>query len=278
MILNNRYETAAADHVGTRIKRRLQNLWSSRHLVFSIVVRQFQVRYRQSFIGFLWAFIMPLATLAAGVIVFKGMANVDTGGQSYELLTLAALIPWTFFSSGLSSGVGSVLGGKSLVTKVNIPRYALPLSTVGSAFLDTAISSTLFVALAYALGDGLPPTALWVPFLMLIEAGLIVGLVLLTSAAAVFARDIQLGISLLLRLWLLVTPVLYPPDSLPVELGTWYNLNPLTGLVETFQRVLIDGHAPDFVVLIPALVWTVISLLVGCWYFAATEKRFADVI
>lgn len=171
-----------------------------------------------------------------------------------------------------------MLGGKSLVTKVNIPRYALPLSTVGSAFLDTAISSTLFVALAYALGDGLPPTALWVPFLMLIEAGLIVGLVLLTSAAAVFARDIQLGISLLLRLWLLVTPVLYPPDSLPVELGTWYNLNPLTGLVETFQRVLIDGHAPDFVVLIPALVWTVISLLVGCWYFAATEKRFADVI
>jgi lipopolysaccharide transport system permease protein len=256
----------------------LQDVWSHRHLVMTLIRRQYQIRYRQSFVGVVWAIIPPLASLGAGTLVFDQIFGVDTGKTSYALFTLSALVPWSFLSSGLSSAVTSVTAGQSLVTRSVFPRAVLPIGAIGTAFIDFAIAGVLFVVLLFAIGDGLRLTAAWFPALLLIEVVLVTGLALLGSALHVFARDVKLAVPLVIQFWLFLTPVMYPMSEIPVGLRPWYLANPMTGVVESFRRILLFGQTPDLGMLAPAIIGAVVVLIVGSWYFRATESRFADVI
>ena len=256
----------------------IRNVWSYRDLVLSLVRRQYQLRYRQSFVGILWAFVPPLVTLGAATLVFDRVLGVDTGTIPYTMFAFAALAPWTFLTNGLVFGIPSVTQAGGMVSRLAFPRAVLPLSMIGTALIDLAIAVLAFVAFAYAIGEGLPLTALWFPLLLVVEVILVAGVVFLGSALNVFARDVKLVVPLLAQLWLFLTPVMYPLSAVPESLRPWYLLNPMTGLVESFRSVLLLGRAPDVGQLFPALVGAVAVFVLGAWYFAATEERFADAI
>jgi lipopolysaccharide transport system permease protein len=253
-------------------------LWSYRHLVLSLVRRQYHLRYRQSFAGLFWAMIPPLATLGVGSLVFDNVVPVETGGHSYVLLTMAAVVPWTFFASTMTFGVPSVVAAFPMVTRLSFPRAALPLSLVGLSILDLLVSLGLFTIFAFALGDGLPVTAAWLPLVLLVEVALVCGLVLLGSALNVFARDIRLAVPLVVQFWLFLTPVMYPIGKVPEALRPWYVANPMTGIVESAKALLVRGEGLDATLIVPSLLGALGILLLGAWYFAGTESRFADAI
>jgi lipopolysaccharide transport system permease protein len=256
----------------------IRQLWSHRDLLSSLTRRQFQLRYRQSLVGFAWAIVPSVVTLVAATLVFHEVAGVDTGRTPYTVFVFSALAPWTLFASGLSFGVPSVVAAQQMVARLAFPRAVLPFSMIGTALVDLGISSVLFVVFIYATGRALPVTALWYPVLLLIEIVLVAGIVLLGSALNVFARDIKLAVPLFVQLWLFLTPVMYPLDSVPDGLRSWYLLNPMTGLMESFRRILVFGQAPDVTLLMPSLIGAAVALTVGLWYFAVTQNRFADTI
>jgi lipopolysaccharide transport system permease protein len=256
----------------------MDSLWSYRHLLFSLANRQFQIRYRQSLIGFVWAIVPPLATVFTATLVFDRVARVDTGDIPYPLFAFSALAPWTFFANGLIFGVPSIVISQQMVSRIPFPRAALPVSAVGTLLVDLAISSGTFVVFAYVTGAGLPITAIWYPALVTIEIVLVVGLVLLASALDVFIRDIRLAVPFLVQLWLFLTPVMYPLSSVPADLRPLYLLNPMTGLVVSFRNVLVEGKPPAGDLLITSVIGALVALVVGSWYFLSTERRFADVI
>jgi ABC-type polysaccharide/polyol phosphate export permease len=257
----------------------IRKLWRYRALTLSLVRRQYQLRYRQSLVGFAWAIIPVFASLAVATIVFHRVIGVNTGKVPYALFTLAGLAPWTFFASGLSTGIPVVAMSQQMVSRLAFPRAALPLAIIGTSLIDLGVTAVAFVIYAYATGAGLPATALWFPVLVLIEIVLASGLALLGSALNVFARDIRLMVPLLLQLWLFLTPVMYPLSHVKSStLLTWFRINPMTGVVESFRDILIDGHAPSLSLLTPAIIGAVVVFVVGAWYFGATESRFADVV
>lgn len=258
----------------------IKRLWAYRALVSSLVRRQYQLRYRQSLVGFSWAILPPLASLVVATIVFHGVIGVDSPEEDvpYTLFTLAALTPWTFFAQSVSAGIPSVVGSMQMVTRLPFPRAVLPLSMVGTTLIDLLISVIGFVAFAIAIGRGVPVTALWFPAILVLEILLIVGVVLLGSALNVFMRDIRIAVPLVTQLWLFLTPVMYSLESVPSGLRPLYLANPMTGLVEAFREVLAYGRAPTFSLLVPSAIGAVLVLVAGISYFNATESRFADAI
>jgi lipopolysaccharide transport system permease protein len=254
----------------------IPRLWKHRFLVASLVRRTFQLRYRQSFAGIIWALVPPLAALGAGTLVFGKILGVQTG-EDYAVTTMAALVPWTFFVNSFNLGVPSIVVSQSMVSRLAFPRAALPLSAIGVSGIDLALSGVLFVIVALMAGKGLPITALWVPLLLAIEVMLVVGIVLLGSAFNVFARDVKLAVPLISHFWFLLTPVLYPLTQ-DAELRRWLLINPMTGLVESFRQILVNGQNPTMDLLFPTIIGAASVLLVGTWYFSSTEPRFADVI
>jgi lipopolysaccharide transport system permease protein len=258
----------------------ITRLWRYRELVLSLIRRQYQLRYRQSLVGFSWAIIPPLASLFVATVVFHGVIGVQSGkaGVPYTLFTLSALVPWTFFSQSVTAGVPSVVGSIQMVTRLPFPRAAIPFSMIGTSMIDLAISLGGFVLFAIITQAGVPVTAVWLPLVLLIELVLVVGVVLLGSAVNVFARDVRIAIPLLMQLWLFLTPVMYPLDKVEGALRTLYLLNPMTGIVEMFRQILAYGEAPSMNLLLVAAIGAMVMLVVGTWYFSVTEERFADVI
>ena len=256
----------------------VQGVWSHRFLTFTLIRRQYQLRYRQSMVGLVWAILPSLVTVLAATLVFHKVARIDTGDIPYPIFTFAALVPWTFFSSSLTSGVPSVTSFQTMVTRLPFPTATIPFSLIGTAFIDLAISAAVYVVFAVVTGFGVPLTALWFPLLLAIEIPLTCGVVLLGCALNVFARDIKLGVPLAIQLWLFLTPVMYPLSAVPHNLRLLYTLNPMTGIVVNARAVLLLGQQPSFLLLVPAIVGAIIFFVVGSWYFAATEPRFADVL
>jgi lipopolysaccharide transport system permease protein len=258
----------------------IARLWSHRSLLTSLIRRQFQLRYRQSVAGVFWAAVPPLVTVFASTLVFNQVAGINSGDPNipYPLFVFAAVTPWTFFAGSMTFGVPSVASSQPMVSRLPFPRAALPLSMIGLSLVDFAIASITFVIYLYATGNSLPVTVVWVPALLVIEILFAGGVVLFFSALNMFARDVKLAIPFVMQLWLFLTPVLYPLDQVPEDLRPLYLANPMTGIVESFRDVLVVGRAPDIDLLVPSLIGAAVAVLLGVWYFGATERRFADVI
>ena len=111
-----------------RIGLELREVWRSRGLIRTLAERDLRVRYKQAVLGFVWAILMPFVLMVVFSVFFQRIAKVDTGGAPYPLFAYLGLIPWGFFSSGVSSGGTSILSNVALLNKVYCPREVFPIA------------------------------------------------------------------------------------------------------------------------------------------------------
>src|ERR1700674_5520600 len=125
-----------------------RDLWRYRELFRVLAWRDLAVRYKQTVIGAAWAVIRPFLTMVVFAIIFGRIAKLPSDGTApYPLLVFAGMLPWTFFSNGLSEASNSLIGNANLISKVYFPRLIVPLATVVVAFADFLISFLILVAL-----------------------------------------------------------------------------------------------------------------------------------
>ena len=152
-----------------------REMWSSRELLGMMVWRDIVVRYKQTAIGFSWAFIRPLATMLVFTLVFGKLANLPSNGAPYALMVFAGLLPWLFFSAAFSDASNSVVGNANLVSKVYFPRLIIPLTSVIVGLVDFLLALVVYLAMSvvYGLPPGLHIFAL--PFFLMQLCMLILG-------------------------------------------------------------------------------------------------------
>jgi lipopolysaccharide transport system permease protein len=260
----------------------LARLRQSLDLLRTLSVHRLNVRYKQSRLGVLWALLQPVAMMIVFTLMFSLLRNAPSGATPYALFVYAGLLPWSAFSSGLSSSATSLTGHASLLTKVNFPREILPLTYVAAALSDLAIASIAMAALMAWYAVPIAATALWAVPAVLILAAFLVAIGLLLSALQVRYRDIGLAMPVLLQIWLFSSPILYPlsmvRDALPKGVYAVYLLNPIAGIVDTFRRAVILHERPDVWALGAAALVTAVLLPVAYTYFKYSEMTMADVV
>ena len=256
----------------------LRELWDARELVQILLLRDIQLRYKQTAFGVGWAVGQPLLMMLVFSVFLSRAAGLHPESVSYPLFALAALVPWTFFSQGLSGAANSMLESESVITKVYFPRLVIPIAAAGSFLLDLAIGTVVLLVAVVLFGP--TPTVAIVAVIPLAAmawlATLSVGIGL--SAVNVRYRDVRYALPFLTQLWLFATPVVYSSAAVPENLRPWLALNPMTGVVEGFQwAVLGIGLRPDVPIVI-SLLATVTLLVLSVVYFRRFESTFADVI
>lgn len=241
-------------------------------------VRILRARYQQSLLGWTWAVIQPVATVAIFTLVFTRIVHVDTGGVPYLVFSYAAVVPWALLASALPDMSMSLVGNLSLVTKIYFPRESLPLAALAARIVDFGISAVLLVALVVAFGIPLSPAGLvFLPVVFLVQVLLLIGLGLGAAALNVFYRDVDPVLKLGLQLWFYASPVIYPVTLVPERWRSVYFLNPMAGVIESYRDVLLAGRAPGSHLLVAALV-AVAVFGAGYGFFKRAEGRFADII
>ena len=259
---------------------RLRELWEYREVLYFLIWRDIKIRYRQTLIGAAWALIQPFMTMVVFTIFFGRLANVPSDGVPYPLFAFAALVPWTFFSNGLTLSANSLVHSGHLITKVYFPRMLVPIARILSGLPDLGLSFLFLIGMIWWYGwlrNGVQ--LLWLPALALLAFVAVLGVGLWLSALNVQYRDVQHAVPFLAQLWLFATPIAYPSSLLSQPWRTIYGLNPMVGVVEGFRWALLGGGGdqPGPVVAVSALA-ALVTLITGALFFRRIERTFADVI
>ena len=256
------------------------DLWRYRELFRVLAWRDLAVRYKQTVIGAAWAVIRPLITMLVFTVIFGRIAKLPSEGAApYPLMVFAGMLPWTFFSAGLSEASNSLLNNANLISKVYFPRLIVPTATVVVAFVDFLITFSIMILLMvwYQYAPGwrilVLPAFTLLGFLVSIGPGLWI------TALNVKYRDFRYVIPFIVQFGLYVSPVGFSSSIVPEEWRLLYSLNPMVGVIDGFRWCILNGQSPLY---LPGLAVGICVAVFFLWFgihrFRKTEKSFADLI
>ena len=256
----------------------LKRILPYKDLFIVYVWREFNVRYRQSIIGALWAIIQPLSMMLLFTFVFKYVLRVTVSDYPRTVFFYSGLLPWTFFSSSVNYSLTSLTGNYNLITKIYFPREILPLSGIAIAFLDYLVASLIFIPMLLIYKIHLTLYAFWIIPLLILLFFFTTAVSLFLSSLNVYYRDVKLATGFLIQLLFFASPVLYSIDDLSLKLKLVLFFNPLTFIIENMRRCLIEGRGVVLWQFIFVCIIVGAFYLLSCKFFTKTERDFADVI
>jgi lipopolysaccharide transport system permease protein len=265
---------------GRRERNYWLDLWRYRELFRVLAWRDLSVRYKQTVIGVLWALIRPVLAMLVFTIIFGQIARLPSDGTApYPLMVLAGILPWTFFSTGLSEASNSLINNANLISKVYFPRLIVPTATVVVALVDFLISFSILV-LMMVWYQFLPGWQILVlPVFVLLAFFASVGPALWITALNVKYRDFRYVIPFIVQFGLYVSPVGFSSSVVPEQWRLLYSLNPMVGVIDGFRWCILGGqselYAPGLAMSIGV---TTFFLWLGFRRFRIMERSFADLI
>jgi ABC-type polysaccharide/polyol phosphate export permease len=256
----------------------LRELWQYRELAWFLALRDLKVRYKQAVFGASWAVLQPLAGVVVFTVVFRGFAHVSTGAIPYPVFALAGLTAWSYISTSVTKATQSLVTNSALVTKVYFPRLLAPLAAIFPGLVDFLISLALLAVLLPIYHVHPTWAVVTLPLWIVAMVAAVLGISLWLGTLNVTYRDVNQAVTLLIQLWMFVSPVAYPSSKVPP--GAWralYFANPMAGVIEGFRWAVAGSPWPGRELFI-SLAATLFLLLTGAVYFQHVERRFADVI
>ena len=252
-------------------------LWNYRELTYFFIWRDVKVRYKQTAFGVIWAILEPFVTMIVFSIFFGRLAGIPSDGIPYPIWSYTALVPWAFFANGVSKSSNSLVGGANLIKKIYFPRLVLPISAVLAGLVDFIFAFGVLLLMILYFEIPLTTKAIWLPAFLLLAIFAALGVGLWFSAINVHYRDVRFVVPMMLRVWLFVTPIVYPSSLLGEPWQTLYGLNPMTGVVEGFRWALLDTDPPSSMLILSIIV-TVVLFTSGLLFFRRMEDSFADIV
>jgi lipopolysaccharide transport system permease protein len=253
-------------------------LWLFRDVAVQIAARDIKVRYRQTVLGAVWAVLQPVGTMVVFSLFFGRLAHLSSEGSSYALFSLAALVPWTYFSTCVLLGADSLVANGPLVSKVYFPRIFIPAGVATAGLVDLTIAFAILLVIAGFLGTWPAVTLLAVPLLVLVMVAAAVGVTAALSAVNVKYRDVRYIVPFAIQIWLFATPIAYPSTLLHHPWRTVAAINPMTGVVEGFRWAVLGSPAAPWTLIGISAASAAVLLVGGLTYFDRVERRFADII
>ena len=264
----------------------LADLYRYRTLIGTLVLRELRARYRGSFLGFLWSFLNPLLLMLVYALVFSVYLRVPMEG--YAVFLFSGLLPWLWFSSSLGHAAGVIVSSGALVKRVLFPAEILPLVSVLANLINMLLSLPLLFVFLLVFGIRPHGVLAFLPLLLLLQLLLTTGLALALAALNVRLRDVEQILTNGLTLLFFLSPILYPVTTVPttVRLGEafdlplrpLYFLNPIAGLVQSYQNIFFFGREPHWIHLGMVTVAAAISLVVGWWVFDRLRDSLAEEV
>jgi len=257
----------------------IQEIITYRHLLFMLTWRDIKIKYKQSIMGFMWAILMPVLVVSAGILVKTAFSMFS--GKPIDLASVASVsvksVPWAFFVGSIRFATSSLTNNMNLITKIYFPREVLPLAATFSNLFDFIIAATLLTFILAFSGLGLSIYLLWLPLLLIIFILITTALGMFLACANLFFRDVKYIVEVILTFAIFFTPVFYEASML----GKWAPvllLNPIGALLECINTTVVLHHAPDMFWISYSALWGIGGLLIAWKIFHDAEFAFAERI
>ena len=253
-------------------------------LIYQFVKRDVSARYRGSLLGMGWILLNPLLMLGLYTFAFAGILQTRwpgaeaRGGVGYAMNLFAGLIVFNLFSEVAARAPGLILQHSNLVKKVVFPISIFAWVGVFAAMTQLVFSYLVINFVVSFYSGGFNFSSLAFPVVILVFIPFLLGICWFLSAIGVYFRDLSQIITLVINLFLFLSPIFYPASALPDYLSGYMWLNPLTFIIEQSRMVLIDGLWPDWLGLLVYLAVSGAFAAAGYWWFQRVRRGFADVL
>lgn len=210
-------------------------------LLFLLVQKELKVRYKSSFLGYLWAMANPFAFAVVYYFAFKVIMRVQM--PNYSLFLLAGMFPWVWFTNALSQATASYRNNASLVKKVNLQRSVLPLSNVMHEMVHFCLAIPVLLLFILIAGGVFYPSWAWqLPVMIILQILLIYPLALILALANVFVHDVEYLVGIGLSLLFFLTPIVYPLSMVPEKYQLFFEFSPVAMLIQNWRDVFLTGN------------------------------------
>jgi len=262
-----------------RTARRFAALWQYRGFVKSSILNDVRTRFSRSAIGGFWVLLQPLAQSAIFALVLSVVLKARLPGidntHAYAAYLLSGMLCWTLFMEGVSRGVSLFVENAGLIKKINFPLLTLPVISAGIALVNNLFLLLATLLILSLLGFMPGGKALLLLPLIILTLGLGLGIGLVLGVLNVFIRDIGIVMPIILQFLFWFCPIVYNPASLPPLFREIVLLNPVSGLVQSYQGVLVFDSLPSVEWLWPVVV----LVLLSAWVLRALLRRtFAQMV
>ncbi len=207
-----------------------------RELLRNLVMRDIKVRYKRSFLGFVWVMLNPLLMMLILNMVFSEVFRITT--KNYTAYLLSGIILWNFFSQSTSTAVISLTGNSNLIKKIYVPKAVFPLSVVLSAIINFGFSLIPLFVIFLITGTEVGSHVYLLPLTFILVGLFSYGVSLALSTLTVFFHDIIYIYDVLLLGWMYLTPIFYPESIIPAKFTWLFQLNPFYHFIKIFRGAL----------------------------------------
>ncbi|MBX7246418.1 MAG: ABC transporter permease [Candidatus Sumerlaeaceae bacterium] len=259
----------------------------NRHLMAAFVSREMRTRYAGSTFGAFWSVIHPLIMLFLYIMVFSTLmprgasVSVRDHVATYAIFLCPAILAWNWFNESLAGACGSVTNNASLIRKVAFPASILPLTGILSAaipFLVAMVLFMVFVVFRGAFGFG---TLIWLPFVCMMQLGLMVGLAYALAALNVAIRDTSQFLVAGLQFLFWGTPIVYQQEQITRVFPAarwWFEINPVAHLMGAYRDAIIAHRHPQLESVLYVGLVSIIFYHAGRTLFMRGRRVFADEV
>lgn len=257
----------------------LGDVWEYRDLLYFLVWRQIQGAYRQTALGMSWLFLRPLINMVVLSVVFGGLVKVPSDGLPYPLFSLAALLPWIYFTNAVTRAAGSLVENMAVISKVYFPRMIIPAVGSISGLVDFGASFVVFFGMLLFYRMPLRLEMLWLPAFLLMALAFSLAIGFWLATLSVKYRDVLFAINFMLQALMYASPVIYSISLVPERWRFIYQINPMTGVIQGFRWALLgSGEAPGGTAFYLSLGIILLTLVSGTYVFRRTERTIVDLL
>lgn len=259
----------------------IRELSSKRSIIFELTRRDFKSVYLGSYLGIIWAFLLPLANIFIFWLVFQvGFRSRPVAHIPYILWYIPGMVIWNLFNDSVSKGMLSVTQNSFVVRKVAFSIGILPITKILSATLIHLFFILFTFAMYIAYGFPLTLHVLQIPYYLLATFILVLGLSWLTSSVVIFFKDLSQIIAIFLQFGFFLTPVFWTPEMLPSKFQFFLKLNPVYYLVQGYRDSFANQKWFWEHVEMTLYFWFVAAVLfvIGALVFRQLRPHFADVL
>jgi ABC-2 type transport system permease protein len=225
-------------------------------LVWELVRGDLRSKYQSTILGDVWGYIKPLTRFMVYFLVIGVLLGISKKVDNFPVYIFCGVVVVQFFNAALNSGTKALAKYLPLVKRVNIPREAIPVSTV-LANIFRLRPSLIILVIAAVLTGWRPIHLVSLPYAvagLLLVTVFVSGLVLVSSVANLYIRDTQYAVETAVMVVSWASPVIYPWTLVADKYGehswitTVYLSNPITiavfGVRATFWEPTVTDPLP----------------------------------
>lgn len=256
-----------------KLTQYLREFWHYRDFLKLLVVKNIKLKYRRSFLGYVWSILNPLLIMVVMTVVFSTMFSRNI--ENYPVYLFCGQLLFNFMKTSTTQAISSINSNAALLKKTYVPKYLFTVARVTSGLVDLVFSLGALVIVLIVTRTPITGYALLFPFVLVQLYVFCIGLGLFLAQANVFFKDTQFIYNAVTTAWTYLTPIFYPLESLSDTL-IWCikHFNPMYFYIGQFRDLVYYGRMPGHLIILAGCGSALVMLLIGVWSFLRSKDKF----